>query len=231
MATGPASAPELSALDPASMQWHTSPSLLVIGSDAATSMRLVADLLGPAYASAKTFASADVAELQDFVDDRTRLMDAYYERLNAGMSPPSPPIQRPPDVCALFTDLPVDVFARHHRHAPAIRQLFMHNRTLGVAPVWVTSAADPPLPPRMRCCFEYVFLFPETAGGGGAGLDRARVYESYAGMFETVAEFEAAMGAVVRAGGAGACMAIHNGARSNRLEDQVKWYRARERGT
>ena len=75
----------------------------------------------------------------------------------------------------------------------------------------------------------------ESSGGGGGGIsfikqydnnkynNRKRLYEHYAGMFPT---FEMFCSTMDQCTNNYECLVIHNSSRSNKLEEQVFWYKA-----
>lgn len=75
------------------------------------------------------------------------------------------------------------------------------------------------IPPELRTNIDYVFIFREPNM-----KNRKRIYENYAGMFETFNEFCAVLDDLTHDYG---CMVISNNTNSNRIEDQVFWYKAK----
>lgn len=74
------------------------------------------------------------------------------------------------------------------------------------------------LPPALRGNVDYAFILRD----GNIG-NRKRIYDSVAGCFPTFDIFCATMDACTEDYG---CLVVHNGSRSNKLEEQVYWYRA-----
>ena len=74
------------------------------------------------------------------------------------------------------------------------------------------------IPPNLRTNIDYVFILRENYQS-----NRKRLYENYAGMFPTFETFCQVMDQVTENYGA---LVIHNNAKSNKLEDQVFWYKA-----
>ena len=74
------------------------------------------------------------------------------------------------------------------------------------------------IPPNLRSNIDWVFILRENSV-----QNRKKLYENYAGMFHTFEMFCQTMDACTENF---ECLVIHNGAKSNKLEDQVFWYRA-----
>jgi hypothetical protein len=74
------------------------------------------------------------------------------------------------------------------------------------------------MPPLMRGNTDFVFLLRESNMS-----NRKRLYEDFAGCFPTFDTFCSVMDACTENY---ECLVIHNLAKSNRLEDQVFWYKA-----
>ena len=78
------------------------------------------------------------------------------------------------------------------------------------------------IPPDLRTQIDYTFIFRNNLIG-----NRKRIYENYAGMFPTFDIFCQVMDQCTENF---ECIVINNNAKSNRLEDQVFWYKAEPRG-
>jgi hypothetical protein len=74
------------------------------------------------------------------------------------------------------------------------------------------------IPPTLRTNIDYVFILRENIVS-----NRKRLYEHYAGMFPTFEMFSTTMDQCTENF---ECLVIHNNAKSNRIEDQVFWYKA-----
>lgn len=98
-----------------------------------------------------------------------------------------------------------------------IRYLFMNNRHIRTL-VLITMQYPLAIGPVLRTNIDYVFIFRENNM-----QNRKRLYEHYGGMFPT---FEA-FAAVIDALGKYECLVIDNTSPSNKLEDQVFWYKAK----
>jgi hypothetical protein len=76
------------------------------------------------------------------------------------------------------------------------------------------------VPPNLRTNIDFVFILRENVLG-----NRKRIYDNYAGMFPTFQMFCQFMDQCTENY---ECLVICNGIQSNRLEDQVFWYKASE---
>ena len=74
------------------------------------------------------------------------------------------------------------------------------------------------IPPNLRTNIDYVFILRENIV-----QNRKRIYECYAGMFPTFEIFCQVMDQTTENF---SCLVIHNNSKSNKLEDQVFWYKA-----
>ena len=74
------------------------------------------------------------------------------------------------------------------------------------------------IPPNLRTNIDYIFILRENIV-----QNRKRLYECYAGMFPTFEVFCAVMDQCTENY---ECIVINNNAKSNRIEDQVFWYKA-----
>ena len=74
------------------------------------------------------------------------------------------------------------------------------------------------IPPKLRTNVDYIFILRENIVS-----NRKRLYEHYAGMFPTFETFCQVMDQCTENY---ECLVIHNNAKSNKLEDQVFWYKA-----
>ena len=74
------------------------------------------------------------------------------------------------------------------------------------------------IPPNLRTNIDFIFILRENYVS-----NRKRLYEHYAGMFPTLEIFCQVMDQCTENY---ECLVIHNNAKSNKLEDQVFWYKA-----
>ncbi len=98
-----------------------------------------------------------------------------------------------------------------------IREIFMNGRHWGVFFLLSMQYAIG-IPPNLRSNIDWVFLLRENNF-----QNRKKLYECYAGMFYTFEMFCQTMDACTENF---ECLVIHNGSKSNKLEDQVFWYKA-----
>ena len=98
-----------------------------------------------------------------------------------------------------------------------IKMLFMNGRHLNVMLV-ITMQYPLGVPPNLRTNIDYVFILRENLIN-----NRKRIYENYAGMFPNFEVFGTTMDACTENY---ECLVINNNAKSNRIEDQVFWYKA-----
>jgi hypothetical protein len=75
------------------------------------------------------------------------------------------------------------------------------------------------IPPHLRCNIDYIFILRENQM-----KNRMRIYEQYAGMFPSFEVFNQVMNQCTENY---ECLVIDNKTQSNRLEDQVYWYKGR----
>ena len=74
------------------------------------------------------------------------------------------------------------------------------------------------IPPVLRGNIDWVFILRDNVTG-----NRKRLYENYAGMFPT---FDMFCNVLDQTTENYECLVIHNGSNSNKLEDQIFWYKA-----
>jgi hypothetical protein len=98
-----------------------------------------------------------------------------------------------------------------------IRQLFMNGRHWKILYI-ITMQYPLGIPPNLRTNIDYVFILRENLYA-----NRKRIYEQYAGMFPTFESFCQIMDQCTEDY---ECLVIHNNSKSNKLEDQVFWYKA-----
>ena len=102
-----------------------------------------------------------------------------------------------------------------------MRLLFMNGRHWKVMLV-ITMQYPLGIPPNLRTNIDYVFILRENYIA-----NRKRIYENYAGMFPTFESFAQVMDQCTENFG---CLVIHNNSKSNKLHDQVFWYKADSHG-
>ena len=98
-----------------------------------------------------------------------------------------------------------------------IRLLFMNCRHWKVMLV-ITMQYPLGIPPTLRTNIDYVFILRENYIA-----NRRRIYENYAGMFPTFESFCQVMDQCTENY---ECLVINNNSKSNKLHDQVFWYKA-----
>ena len=98
-----------------------------------------------------------------------------------------------------------------------IRSLFMNGRHYKILFI-ITMQYALGVPPSLRTNIDYVFILRENYVS-----NRKRLYEHYAGMFPTFEIFCQVMDQCTENFN---CLVINNNAKSNKLEDQVFWYKA-----
>jgi hypothetical protein len=102
-----------------------------------------------------------------------------------------------------------------------MRLLFMNGRHWKIMLV-ITMQYPLGIPPNLRTNVDYVFILRENIGG-----NRKRIYANYASMFPT---FEAFCSVLDSCTENYECLVINNNVKSNRLQDQIFWYKAEQRG-
>ena len=98
-----------------------------------------------------------------------------------------------------------------------IRTLFMNGRHYNMMFI-ITMQFALGIPPNLRTNVDYVFILRETYVS-----NRKRLYEHYCGMFPSFEMFCQVMDQCTENF---ECLVINNNAKSNKLEDQVFWYKA-----
>jgi hypothetical protein len=98
-----------------------------------------------------------------------------------------------------------------------MRLLFMNGRHWKVMLV-ITMQYPLGIPPTLRTNIDYVFILRENYIA-----NRRRIYENYAGMFPTFESFCQVMDQCTENY---ECLVINNNSKSNKLYDQVFWYKA-----
>ena len=100
---------------------------------------------------------------------------------------------------------------------PNVRYLFMNGRHVHTMFI-ITMQYAMGIPPNLRTNIDYVFILRENIVS-----NRKRLYEQYAGMFPDFDSFCQIMNQCTENF---ECLVIDNNAKSNKLEDQVFWYKA-----
>ena len=98
-----------------------------------------------------------------------------------------------------------------------MRLLFMNGRHWKIMLV-ITMQYPLGIPPMLRTNIDYVFILRENYIA-----NRKRIYENYAGMFPTFESFCQVMDQCTENY---ECLVINNNSKSNKLVDQVFWYKA-----
>jgi hypothetical protein len=101
-----------------------------------------------------------------------------------------------------------------------IRSLFMNGRHYGLLYVLALQYVMG-IPPVLRGQVDYVFILRENQVSA-----RRRIFEQFAGIFPTFELFCQIMDQCTENF---ECLVIHNGAKTNRIEDCVYWYKAATR--
>ena len=98
-----------------------------------------------------------------------------------------------------------------------IRIVFMNGRHYKLLSLWSLQYSIG-IPPVLRTNIDYVFILREPVTS-----NRKRLYENYAGMFPTFESFCQVMDQCTENY---ECLVIDNNSKSNKLGDQVFWYKA-----
>ena len=102
-----------------------------------------------------------------------------------------------------------------------MRLLFMNGRHWKVMLV-ITMQYPLGVPPNLRTNIDFTFILREPYIA-----NRKRIYENYAGMFPTFESFCQVMDQCTENY---ECLVVSNNAKSNKLEDQIFWYKATKHG-
>ena len=100
-----------------------------------------------------------------------------------------------------------------------MRLLFMNGRHWKILLI-ITMQYPLGIPPTLRTNIVYVFILREPYIA-----NRKRIYENYAGMFPTFESFCQVMDQCTENY---ECLVINNNVKSNKLQDQIFWYKADE---
>jgi len=98
-----------------------------------------------------------------------------------------------------------------------MRLLFMNGRHWKIMCI-ITMQYPLGIPPNLRTNIDYVFILREPYL-----TNRKRIWENYASMFPTLEAFCSVMDQTTENY---ECLVIHNNAKSNKLNDQIFWYKA-----
>jgi hypothetical protein len=101
-----------------------------------------------------------------------------------------------------------------------MRMLFMNGRHWKVMLI-ITMQYPLGIPPNLRTNIDFVFILREPYIN-----NRKRIYENYAGMFPTFESFCQIMDQCTENY---ECLVINNNSKSNKLTDQIFWYKAEQR--
>lgn len=101
-----------------------------------------------------------------------------------------------------------------------MRLLFMNGRHWKVMLI-ITMQYPLGIPPTLRTNIDYVFILREPYL-----TNRKRIWENYASMFPTLESFSSVMDQTTENF---ECLVINNNAKSNKLQDQIFWYKAENR--
>ena len=102
-----------------------------------------------------------------------------------------------------------------------MRLLFMNGRHWKVMLI-ITMQYPLGIPPNLRTNIDYVFILREPYIA-----NRKRIWENYAGMFPTFESFSQVMDQCTENF---ECLVINNNSKSNKLQDQIFWYKAEHYG-
>ena len=101
-----------------------------------------------------------------------------------------------------------------------MRLLFMNGRHWKVMLI-ITMQYPLGIPPNLRTNIDYVFILREPYM-----TNRKRIWENYASMFPTLESFSSVMDQTTENY---ECLVINNNSKSNKLYDQIFWYKAETR--
>lgn len=99
----------------------------------------------------------------------------------------------------------------------SIKYIFFNGRHIGITACFGQQYAIS-VPPSLRGQIDYVFILRENIAS-----NRKRLYEHYAGMFPTFDIFQQVLDKCTENY---ECLVIDNTTKSNKLDDQVFWYKA-----
>ena len=147
--------------------------------------------------------------LQKFVDRQLKIAGQYTnEKERYGHTDIDPRAFLILDDCLYDKTWPTD---------KNIRQLFMNGRHMKVF-MCITMQFPLGIPPVLRTNVDYVFILRETNIA-----NRHRIYQQYAGIFPSFETFNDVLNQCTEDF---ECMVINNKTQSNKIEDQVFWWKA-----
>ena len=120
-----------------------------------------------------------------------------------------------------FTILDDCLFDNSWTKDKMMRLLFMNGRHWKIMLI-ITMQYPLGIPPNLRTNIDYVFILREPYIA-----NRKRIYENYAGMFPTFESFCQVMDQCTENF---ECLVIDNNVKSNKLHDQIFWYKAEPHG-
>jgi len=151
----------------------------------------------------------DAGIVQKFVDRQSKITDQFTnEKKKYGRSDLDPRAFLILDDCLYDKTWPTD---------PNIRFLFMNGRHVKTF-FLITMQYPLGIPPHLRANVDYVFILRENQI-----KQRERIYQQYAGMFHSFDAFNSVLDQTTENY---ECLVIDNKVQSNKLEDQVYWYKA-----
>jgi hypothetical protein len=146
-----------------------------------------------------------------FLDRQTKITDQYNaEKAKFGRTDLDP---------RAFLILDDCLYDKTWPNSKNIRCLFMNGRHYKVF-FLITMQYPLGIPPHLRANVDYVFIFRDNQI-----KNRERIYQQYAGMFPSFDVFNQVMDQCTENF---ECLVIDNKVQSNRLEDQVYWFKACE---
>ncbi len=151
----------------------------------------------------------DEQVVSKFLDRQTKITDQYNSEVKKmGRSDLDP---------RAFLILDDCLYDKTWPNSKNIRCLFMNGRHYKVF-FLITMQYPLGIPPHLRANVDYVFIFRDNQV-----KNRERIYQQYAGMFPTFDIFNQCMDQCTENY---ECMVIDNKTQSNKLEDQVFWFKA-----
>ena len=114
-----------------------------------------------------------------------------------------------------------DCLADKHKwiNHPAIHQVFLNGRHYKLLTL-ITIQYPMGIPPILRGNIDYVFVLRDNVMG-----NRKKIYDNYCGMFRSFDMFNQVMEQTTSNY---ECLVVNNNVKSNKLEDQVFWYKAQK---
>ena len=145
--------------------------------------------------------------------ERALMKKKQQEKQNGGFSH----INTKPNDINAFVILDDCLYDSSWTKSKYVRSLFMNGRHFKMLFI-ITMQYALGIPPNLRTNIDYVFILRENIV-----QNRRRLYDCYAGMFPTFEVFSAVMDQCTENY---ECLVINNNAKSNKIEDQVFWYKA-----